>query len=83
MGSSAGLDPALLIEPELFAQEEILGGELSFGSQAEGQQAKQIGKGVQPTQAACHHAPTSFDFDLHPSIWPLFCPFQVRSLVFA
>ena len=27
MGSSAGLDPALLIEPELFAQEEILGRE--------------------------------------------------------
>jgi len=61
-------DFAFLVERELFAQEEILGGERSFWTQTKDQQAKEIGKGVQPTQAACHHAPTSFDFGLHPSI---------------
>jgi hypothetical protein len=38
-------DVAFLVERELLAQEEIFGGKRSFGSQAEGQQAQQIGKG--------------------------------------
>jgi len=31
MGSPVGLDSAFLVERELFAQEEILGGQRSFG----------------------------------------------------
>jgi hypothetical protein len=53
-----------LIERELLAQEEIFGGERSLGSQAEGPQAQQVGKGVQPTQAGCQSCTTFFDFDL-------------------
>ena len=40
MGSSARLDPALLIEPELFVQEEILDSERAFRSKPENQEAK-------------------------------------------
>jgi hypothetical protein len=38
MGNSAGLDPALLIEPELFAQEEILARERASRSETENQE---------------------------------------------
>jgi len=48
MGDPAGLDSALLIKCELFAQEEILGRERVFGSHSKQQEAGQIGEQVQP-----------------------------------
>ena len=82
MGSPAGPDSALLVERELFAQEEILGRERTFRAQTENQKAEQIGKKVQPKQAEFHHGPMSFVFALLPSNWSQCSPFQVTPIIF-
>jgi hypothetical protein len=76
-------DFAFLIETELFAQEEILGGQRSFGPKTKEQQAEQIGKQVQPVRTDVHDAARSFVFDLLLSLWLLASPFQVIPLIFA
>jgi hypothetical protein len=83
MGSSAGLDPALLIEPELFAQEEILGRERAFRSKTENQEAKQIGNEAQTKQTQFRHRAISLVVSLLPSNWSQFSPFQVLPVISA
>src|SRR5271170_5898031 len=83
MGGPAGPDSALLVERELFAQEEILGRERSYRSETENQKAEQIGKKVQPKQTEFYHAPMSLVFALLPSNWSQFSPFQVTPVIFA
>ena len=82
MGGTSGLDSALLVERELFAQEEILGCERAFRSQTENQKAEQISKEVQPKQAEFHHGRMSFVFGLLLQIGQ-FSAFQVTPIIFA
>jgi hypothetical protein len=81
-GNPAGPDSAFRVERELFAQEEILGRERTSRSETENQKAEQIGKKVQPKQAAFHHRPMSSGFGLLPSNWS-HGAFQVTPVIFA
>jgi hypothetical protein len=86
VGSSSRRDLILrfLVERELFAQEEILGGKRGFGSQAEGQKAEQIDKGVQPKQAGFHHGPMPLGFESHLfKFGRSLAPFPVRRVILA
>jgi hypothetical protein len=60
MLDSAGLDPALPIEAELFAREEILGRERAYRARTENQELHQIGKQLKSKQTEFHDRPMSF-----------------------
>jgi hypothetical protein len=61
-GGPARPDFSILVECELFAQEEILGRERAFRPETEYQKAEQIGEEVQPKQAEFYHEPMSSGF---------------------